>query len=68
MLVRDADVAIHECFVSVPDMIDKFGFTPQGALAVGTRIHTAPEAFGKMMSVIKPRLAPHRPELACSVV
>jgi len=52
----DADLAIHECFVTVPDMITKFGFTPQGALAVGTQIHTAPEAFGKMMSIIKPRM------------
>jgi ribonuclease Z len=52
-----ADVAIHECFVTVPDMIEKFKFTPQSALSVGTQIHTAPEAFGKMMSIIKPRLA-----------
>jgi ribonuclease Z len=54
---KDADLAIHECFVAVPDMIDKFKFTPQGALAVGTQIHTPPEAFGKMMSIIKPRMA-----------
>ena len=26
---KDADVAIHECFISVPDMIEKFKFTPQ---------------------------------------
>ncbi len=38
-------------------MIDKFNFTPQSALAVGTQIHTAPEAYGKMMSIIKPRMA-----------
>jgi len=54
---KDADVAIHECFITVPDMIEKFKFTPQSALAVGTQIHTAPEAFGKMMSIIKPRMA-----------
>jgi ribonuclease Z len=54
---EDADVAIHECFVTVPDMIEKFKFTPQSALSVGTQIHTAPEAFGKMMSIIKPRMA-----------
>ena len=54
---KDADVAIHECFIAVPDMIEKFKFTPQSALAVGTQIHTAPEAFGKIMSMIKPRLA-----------
>jgi ribonuclease Z len=54
---KDADLAIHECFISVPDMITKFKFTPQSALQVGTQIHTAPEAFGKVMSRIKPRLA-----------
>jgi ribonuclease Z len=54
---RDADIAIHECFIAVPDMIDKFKFTPQSALVVGTQIHTAPEAFGKVMSRIKPRMA-----------
>ncbi len=54
---RDADLAIHECFVAVPSLIDKFKFTPQGALAVGTQIHTPPEAFGKVMSRIKPRMA-----------
>jgi ribonuclease Z len=52
-----ADLAIHECFIAVPDMIEKFQFTPQSALAVGTQIHTAPEAFGKVMSIIKPRMA-----------
>lgn len=54
---KNADLAIHECFISVPSMIDKFKFTPQGALSVGTGIHTAPEAFGKVMSRVKPRLA-----------
>jgi len=54
---KGADLAIHECFISVPDMITKFKFTPQSALLVGTQIHTAPEAFGKVMSRIKPRMA-----------
>ncbi|MHC4939007.1 MAG: guanitoxin biosynthesis MBL fold metallo-hydrolase GntH [Planctomycetota bacterium] len=54
---RNADVAIHECFLTVPAMVDKFKFTPQSALVVGTQIHTAPEAFGKVMSRIKPRMA-----------
>jgi len=54
---KDADLAIHECFIAVPDMIEKFQFTPQSALSVGTQIHTAPEAFGKMMSIVKPRMA-----------
>ncbi len=54
---RNADLAIHECFISVPSLIEKFKFTPQSALVVGTQIHTAPEAFGKVMSRIKPRMA-----------
>jgi ribonuclease Z len=32
-------------------------FTPEQALLVGTQIHTAPEAFGKIMETIKPRMA-----------
>ena len=53
----DADLAIHECFVAVPAIVTKMGFTPEAALMVGTQIHTAPEAFGKIMSTIKPRHA-----------
>ena len=33
------------------------GFSPESALLVGTQVHTAPEAFGKVMSEIKPRMA-----------
>jgi len=54
---RNADLAIHECFVAVPDLVKKMGFTPESALQVGTQIHTAPEAFGKVMSEVKPRMA-----------
>ena len=54
---KDADIAIHECFVAVPDLVTKMRFTPEQALLVGTQIHTAPEAFGKVMSAIKPRMA-----------
>lgn len=54
---KDADVAVHECFIDVPNMIEKFGFSVSRALEVGTQIHTPPEAFGKVMSRIKPRLA-----------
>ena len=54
---RDADIAIHECFVAVPDLVKKMRFTPEQALMVGTQIHTAPEAFGKVMAEIQPRMA-----------
>ncbi len=54
---KDADIAIHECFVAVPDLVAKMKFTPESALLVGTQVHTAPEAFGKIMSEVKPRIA-----------
>jgi ribonuclease Z len=54
---KDADLVVHECFVAVPDLVKKMGFTPESALLVGTQIHTAPEAFGKVMSAIEPRHA-----------
>ncbi|WP_170791716.1 guanitoxin biosynthesis MBL fold metallo-hydrolase GntH [Ruegeria lacuscaerulensis] len=54
---KNADLAIHECFVAVPDLVAKMGFTPESALLVGTQVHTAPEAFGKVMSDIEPRMA-----------
>ena len=54
---KNADLAVHECFVTVPDLIKKMRFTPEQALTVGTQIHTSPEAFGKVMSTIKPRMA-----------
>lgn len=54
---KDADLVVHECFVAVPDLVKKMGFTPEQALVVGTQIHTAPEAFGKVMSTIKPKHA-----------
>jgi ribonuclease Z len=54
---KDADLVIHECFITVPALVEKFKFTPQGALDVGTQVHTAPEAYGKLMSIVKPRMA-----------
>jgi len=54
---KGADLAIHECFIAVPDLISKYRLTPEAALQVGTQIHTAPEAFGKVMSMVKPRHA-----------
>jgi len=52
-----ADLAIHEAFIVVPDLVTKFGFSVSTALEVGTQIHTPPPAFGKVMSLVKPRMA-----------
>ena len=54
---KDADLCIHECFIAMPDLVNKMRFTPESALQVGTQVHTAPEAFGKIMSTLKPRMA-----------
>jgi ribonuclease Z len=54
---KDADLLVHECFIAVPDLVARYGLTPESALQVGTQIHTPPEAFGKVMSLVKPRMA-----------
>jgi ribonuclease Z len=53
----NADVAIHETFLTPPDLVKFYGQSPGQALGVGTQIHTSPQAFGKVMSTIKPRHA-----------
>jgi ribonuclease Z len=52
-----ADFAVHECFLPPPLLVTKQGFAPMEALMVGTQGHTSPEQFGKVMSLVKPRLA-----------
>lgn len=53
----NADLAIHECFVPPEFMIKKYGFSPSEAIFVGSQGHTAAQAFGKIMSATRPRLA-----------
>jgi ribonuclease Z len=52
-----ADLAIHETFLTPPDLVRLYGQSPGQAIAVGTQIHTSPQAFGKVMSTVKPRHA-----------
>jgi ribonuclease Z len=53
----DADVASHEAFLPPKTLAEYFGWDLVQATYVSTRIHTEPQAFGKVMSAIKPRLA-----------
>ena len=53
----DADLAIHETFLTPADLVSLYGQSPAQAIGVGTQIHTSPQAFGKVMSTIKPRHA-----------
>jgi len=52
-----ADLAIHECFITPWDLVNKQKFPVADALNVGTQVHTSPAQFGKVMSEIKPRMA-----------
>jgi ribonuclease Z len=54
---KGADLAIHECFLPPTLMITKQGFTPAEGLMVASQAHSSPEQFGKVMSMVKPRIA-----------
>jgi len=54
---KGVDLAIHECFAPPKILIVKQKFGPGTALNVSTQVHTSPAQFGKVMSIIKPRMA-----------
>ena len=54
---KDADLAIHECFHLPEQLVRMYNQAPPVALFVGTKVHTSPQAFGKIMSTIKPKHA-----------
>lgn len=54
---KGADVASHECFLPPEALAEYFGWDLRQATYVSTRVHTEPQAFGKVMSAVKPRLA-----------
>jgi ribonuclease Z len=54
---QDADIAIHEVFLTPETLVKWYGQSPGQALGVGTQVHTSPPAFGKVMSTLKPRHA-----------
>lgn len=54
---RGCDFVIHECFYSPEGLADFLGFPPRQAVQVSSYIHTPPDAFGKIMAEVNPRLA-----------
>jgi ribonuclease Z len=52
-----ADVASHECSLPPKALAAYFGWDLAQATYVSTRIHTEPQAFGKVMATLKPRMA-----------
>jgi len=51
------DLSIHECFIPPQLMMERYGMTASEAVFVGTQGHTAAQAFGKIMSLTKPKHA-----------
>jgi ribonuclease Z len=54
---KNADIAIHEAFLTPEQLVKLYNQSPQSALGVGTVVHTPPQAFGKVMSTVKPKHA-----------
>jgi ribonuclease Z len=54
---QGADLAIHEAFMTSRQMIDKYGQPAQLAARINLTFHTSAQAFGKIMSMVKPRHA-----------
>jgi ribonuclease Z len=54
---RKADFIIYECMLTPEQLMQFYGQPPQRAMMMQTDIHTSAQAFGKVMSVLKPRHA-----------
>ncbi|WP_305809693.1 guanitoxin biosynthesis MBL fold metallo-hydrolase GntH [Ruegeria sp. 6PALISEP08] len=54
---KEADLVIHECYLTVQQFIDIKNYDPERARLVATVIHTPPDACGKLFSTIEPRHA-----------
>ena len=54
---KGVDLAMHEAFQSPQQLVDFYNQPPQLAWRACCEFHTSPEAFGKIMSTIKPRHA-----------
>ncbi len=54
---RDADLLIHECYLSVQQFIDLKHYDPERARIVATVVHTPPSSCGKLFSQLQPRMA-----------
>jgi ribonuclease Z len=52
-----ADLLIHECFNTVPQLTERSGYSEDIARRTGTALHTAPEEAGQVLARVKPRLA-----------
>lgn len=54
---KGADLAIHEAWLTSKTMMEKYGQPAQLAARINLTFHTSAQAFGKIMSIVKPRHA-----------
>ena len=54
---KDADLIIYECMLTPEQLMEFYGQPAQRAMMMQTDIHTSAQAFGKIMSTLKPRHA-----------
>lgn len=54
---KNADLLIHECYLTVQQFIDFKHYDPKRAKIVATVVHTPPDACGKIFAMLKPRHA-----------
>ena len=54
---KGADLAIHETFMTVDQLMARWGWDRKTAVNVGTWVHTSPAQAGKIFSEISPRMA-----------
>ena len=54
---QDADLAIHEAFMTSTTFVEKYGQPPSLAARINLTFHTSAQAFGKIISAVKPRHA-----------
>jgi len=54
---KGAELVVHECFYTPETLAELLGMPTAQAIFVSSYIHTPPQAFGKIMSEVKPRHA-----------
>ena len=54
---KDADLFVHEAFMTSDQMMNKYGQPAQLALRINFTFHTSAQSFGKIMSLTQPRHA-----------
>jgi ribonuclease Z len=54
---KGADLALHESMLPPDLWLEKYSMSHEAAIMSGTQGHTTPAAFGKIMDIVKPRMA-----------